>query len=247
MAATARWMLAVLENSLGNYEASLTAAQAASEHPWVGIWALPEVIESAARVGQNDTAAAAVTQLAGIVGPADTSWGLGLLTRSQALVTTGPDADELYEASIGHLERSTIVPELARTRLLYGEWLHRHRRRRDARTQLSMAHQTFDAIGAEAFARRAGAALRTAGGKPTTTGMTDPTYLTPQEARIAQLVRDGLSNQDIGAHLFVSPRTVEYHLHKVYQKLNLTSRTQLASAMSPHRDEQTSPHGSREP
>ncbi|HVI17479.1 MAG TPA: helix-turn-helix transcriptional regulator, partial [Gaiellales bacterium] len=232
MASAAQWLLAVLDNGLGNHAAALTAAQVACEDDLIRTLALPELVEAAVRMRAIARARAAVSVFEEIAGPLDTPWAAGSLACAQALVASGPNADERFQASIEQFKRCSVVPQLGRARLLYGEWLHRNRRRRDAQAQLSMARQTLEAVGARAFGRRAAEGLRTAGATPTLAPETEPVYLTPQESRIAQLVREGLSNPDIAARLFVSPRTVEYHLHKVFQKMNVTSRTQLARLLS---------------
>src|SRR5213076_2560660 len=153
-----------------------------------------------------------------------TEWALGIEARCRALLS---DDETLYRESVERLARSRAVVESARSRLLYGEWLRRENRRVDAREQLRAAHEMFSSIGAEAFAERARRELRATG--ETARKRTDETrgVLTPQEAQIARLAYDGLSNPEIGAQLFISPRTVQYHLHKVFLKLEITSRNQL--------------------
>jgi DNA-binding CsgD family transcriptional regulator len=232
MASAAQWLLAVLDNGLGNHAAALTAAQVACEDDLIRTLALPELVEAAVRMRAIARARAAVSVFEEIAGPIDTPWAAGSLACAQALVASGPNADERFQASIEQFKRCSVVPQLGRARLLYGEWLHRNRRQRDAQAQLSMARQTLEAVGARAFGRRAAEGLRTAGAKPTPAPETEQVYLTPQESRIAHLVREGLSNPEIAARLYVSPRTVEYHLHKVFQKMNVTSRTQLARLVS---------------
>jgi len=232
MASAAQWLLAVLDNGLGNHAAALTAAQVACEDDLIRTLALPELVEAAVRMRAIARARAAVSVFEEIAGPLDTPWAAGSLACAQALVASGPNADERFQASIEQFKRCSVVPQLGRARLLYGEWLHRNRRQRDAQAQLSMARQTLEAVGARAFGRRAAEGLRTAGAKPTPAPETEQVYLTPQESRIAHLVREGLSNPEIAARLYVSPRTVEYHLHKVFQKMNVTSRTQLARLVS---------------
>ena len=232
MASTTQWFLAVLYNGLGNHAAARTAAQVACEDELIRMWALLELVEAGVRTREIGRARTAVSIFEEIAGPLDTPWAGGSLACAQALVASGSDADELFQSSIEQLKRCSLAPQLGRARLLYGEWLHRNRRRRDAQVQLSMARQTFEAVGARAFERRAAEALRTSGAKPTPALAAEPLDMTPQESRIARLVHEGLSNPEIAARLFISPRTVEYHLHKVFRKLGVTSRTQLARLVS---------------
>ena len=229
-----QWADAVLHNSLGRYEEALTAAQRASEDSPAVIfasWALVELIEAAVRSGVPERAAGAVLRLSGIARSCGTDWALGAEARSQALVSDGEAAENLYREAIDRFGRTRLRVDLARAHLVYGEWLRRQRRRRDARDQLSRAHQIFDSIGAAAFAERARTELRAAGG-PTrqhTTQAADT--LTAQEAVIARLAAGGASNPQIAAQLFLSPATVAYHLRKVFTKLGISSRSQLAPAL----------------
>ena len=156
-------------------------------------------------------------------------WALGLEARSRALLTDGPSAEPLYEEAVTRLARGRVAPHLARAQLAYGEWLRRENRRVDAREQLRAAHETFTRIGAEAFAERARRELLATGETARKRTPDTQDALTPQEAQIARLARDGLSNPEIGAQLFISPRTVQYHLHKVFAKLDISSRNQLGS------------------
>jgi DNA-binding CsgD family transcriptional regulator len=184
------------------------------------------------RSGRPDVAASALPRLEERTRAAGTDWALGLLARSRALVSEGDLADTLYCEAIERLERTRIRVELARARLLYGEWLRRENRRLDAREQLRIAHDTFSRIGAEAFAERARRELLATG--ETARRRTEDTrdVLTPQEAQIARLARDRHTNPEIGAQLFISPRTVEYHLRKVFAKLDITSRKELRHALA---------------
>ena len=220
---------AVLYNGLGRYEAALAAAERACEHEDLGFfgWSLAELVEAAARCGSPEVAVSALRQLEERTSAAGTHWALGIEARSRALVTDDEEADALYREAIERLDRSRMAVHLARARLLYGEWLRRQNRRHEAREQLRAAHDTFSRIGAEAFADRARRELLATGG--TVRRRLDETRdnLTPQEAQIARLARDGFSNPDIGARLFISPRTVQYHLHKVFLKLDISSRNQL--------------------
>ena len=221
---------AVLYNGLGRYEEALAGAQRACEYEDLSLFgfALVELVEAGARSGASDEAAAALKHLEERTGAAGTDWALGVQAWSRALLSDGPDADSLYREAIERLERSRIAVHVARAHLVYGEWLRRENRRIDAREQLRAAHEMFSTMGAEAFAERARRELLATGetARKRTWRRTDA--LTPQEAQIALLARDGLSNPEIGAQLFLSPRTVQYHLHKVFQKVGLTSRNQLS-------------------
>src|SRR6476661_408274 len=160
-----------------------------------------------------------------------TSWALGLESRCRALLTDEDSAEPLYREAVDQLGRTLVRTELARARLLYGEWLRRQGRRIDAREQLRSAHEMFTAMGAEAFADRARRELVATGEKPGKGALAVAGQLTAREAQVARMARDGLSNPEIGARLFLSSRTVEYHLHKVYAKLDISSRNELAGAL----------------
>jgi DNA-binding CsgD family transcriptional regulator len=194
--------------------------------------ALPELVEAAARTGDREIALSALEKLSERTLPSGTSWALGTLARSRALVAEGSDAEGLYQEAIEHLERTRAAPHLARTHLAYGEWLRRVRRRRDSRDQLSTALDLFASMGAEAFAERTRVELTATGEHIRRRKVEiDVNALTSREARIADLASEGASNAEIAAELFISPRTVEYHLHKVFRKLDVSSRTQLARIM----------------
>jgi DNA-binding CsgD family transcriptional regulator len=227
----AGWASAVLGNGLGRYQEALAAAQRASQHHFeLGFsnWALVELIEAAARSGMSETAASAYHRLAEMTGASGTDWAIGVEARSHALVSEGDQAERLYRESITRLDRTRVRVELARARLLYGEWLRRQRRRSDAREQLRTAHGMLEAMGLEAFAERARRELQATGETARKrTVITRDEELTAQEAQIARLAREGLSNPEIGARLFLSPRTVQYHLSKVFTKLGISSRGQL--------------------
>jgi len=223
------WMTALLHNGHGRYGEALVAARRACEHEDVIAygWALVELIEAGVRVDRRDEAHAALERLSERTRASGTDWALGIEAGSRALLSEGDDAEPLYDEAVERLARSRGVVHLARARLLYGEWLRRESRRVDAREQLRAAHEIFSAIGAEGFAERASNELLATG--ETARRRTDDArgVLTPQEAHIARLARDGLSNPEIGAQLFISPRTVQYHLRKVFLKLDITSRSQL--------------------
>jgi DNA-binding CsgD family transcriptional regulator len=195
------------------------------------VWSLPELVEAATRCGQADVATAALESLSARTRAAATDLALGIEARSKALLSDGEAAERLYREAIERLGRTRLAFELARAHLLYGEWLRRNRRRIHARDQLRLARDSFTLMGAEAFAARAGRELLATG--ETARKRTDSTHdaLTAQETQIARLARDGLSNPEIGARLFISPRTVEYHLHKVFTKLGITSREHLDGAL----------------
>jgi DNA-binding CsgD family transcriptional regulator len=226
----AHWVAAILCNSLGRHEEALSAARQVSEHEhvFVSVWALPELIEAAARTGNPRMAGEALDRLTETALAGETDSGLGIEARSRALLTEGEAAERLYGEAISRLSHSQRRPELARAHLLYGEWLRRQRRRRDARDQLRTAVEMFDAMGMEAFAGRARAELGATGEWARPRGPGTPEVLTPQEAQIARLVAGHLTNREIAARLFISASTVEYHLRKIFRKLGVTSRGQLA-------------------
>jgi DNA-binding CsgD family transcriptional regulator len=230
----AHWVAAILHNGLGRYQEALAAARQAAGHRLVHIsmWALPELVEAAARTGNTGLAGDAVDQLSEWTQAGGTDWGRGIEARSRALLSDGDAADRLYREALDRLGRSGMRPDLARTHLLYGEWLRRERRRTDAREQLRAACQMLDAIGMEAFAERARRELMAAGGTARRRTVSARVELTAQEAQIARLAADGLSNSEIATRLFLSPRTVQYHLGKVFTKLDITSRMQLSRSLS---------------
>jgi DNA-binding CsgD family transcriptional regulator len=227
--AVAEYARALLYNGVGRYEDALAAAERACMHEDLGsyAWALLELVEAGARSNARGIAAEALGHLEERARATGTGWALGVRARSAALLSDGDQAEVLYQEAIELLGRSRIAVHLARAQLVYGEWLRRENRRVDARVQLRAAHDTFSRIAAEAFAERALRELLASG--ETARKRTDEAraYLTPQEAQIARLASDGLSNPAIGAQLFISPRTVQYHLRKVFQKLGITSRNQL--------------------
>jgi DNA-binding CsgD family transcriptional regulator len=224
------WVQSLLLNALARYREALPAARVAADHPVasaVANWALLEVIESAVRSGRPEIAADAYERLAESVRPSETNWGLGVLARSGALLATGEAADALYRQAIDRLGRTRIRMELARAHLLYGEWLRRENRRSDARGQLRVAHDMFTAADAGAFAERARRELAATGESVAERAAAASDTLTAQEAHIAGLAGSGLTNTEIGAQMFLSPHTVEWHLRKVFTKLGITSRRQL--------------------
>jgi DNA-binding CsgD family transcriptional regulator len=225
------WLTALRHNGHGQYGDALAAARQACgrEDVMAYGWALVELIEAAIRGGAPDEAAAALERLSERTQASGTEWALGIEARCRALL--GDDADR-YRESIERLAGSRATLELARSRLVYGEWLRREGRRLDARAQLRAAHESFTHMGAAAFAERARRELLATG--ETVRRITPDTRdaLTPQEVQIARLARDGHTNPEIGAELFISPRTVEYHLRKVFRKLDVSTRRELRRALA---------------
>ncbi|MDQ4049557.1 MAG: LuxR C-terminal-related transcriptional regulator, partial [Actinomycetota bacterium] len=230
----ARWARSLLLNGLGRYQEAIAAAREASDDTpelFVSVWAAIELLEAATRTGKPELARTALERIAAGTAVASTDWALGIHARSRALLTEGDAAERLYREAIERLGRTRLRPELARAHLLYGEWLRRESRRADARAQLRTAHELFTAIGMEAFAERARGELLATGEKVGKRTVETRAELTAQEQQIARLARDGLSNPEIGARLFLSRRTVEWHLHKVFTKLGIRSRRELAQAL----------------
>ncbi len=229
-----RWARALLYNGLGRYEEAVAAAREAYVHQQpigTSSWTLPEIVEAGVRGGMHKMAVGALEQLSAMATVSGTDWALGIEARSRALLSEGAAADHLYREAIERLGRPGVRVELARAHLLYGEWLRRQQRRVDARGQLRIAHDMLTAMGVEAFADRAARELRATGANARKRSVETAGQLTAQEAQIARLARDGLSNPEIGTRLFISRRTVEYHLAKVFSKLDISSRTQLAVAL----------------
>ena len=228
------WSKAVLYNGLSRYDEALAAAEQGSRYPHelgLATWSMAELIEAAARTGQPGHAAGALRSLSEATGAAGTDWALGVEARSRALLSEGESAAHLYRQAIGHLSRTRVRAELARTHLLYGEWLRRRNRRVDATEQLRVAYQMLTAMGAEGFAERARRELLATGETVHKRAAGTAGGLTAQEAQIARLAGDGLSNLEIGGRMFLSPRTVEWHLRKVFVKLGITSRRQLRGVL----------------
>ena len=225
--------LAVLELGLGDYQQALRHALGASTDEAVATRdSEVDLVEAAVRCGDRDTARAVLAAFSPRARASGTDYALGELARCRALVADDAAAEPEYRLAIEHLQRCRIAPQLARTQLLYGEWLRRQRRRRDARDQLRAAHEVLESIGAEAFAERARSELRATGERVSKRAPGPRDMLTAQEAQIARLASDGASNKEIAAQLFLSTHTVEYHLGKVFRKLDITSRAQLARALA---------------
>jgi ATP/maltotriose-dependent transcriptional regulator MalT len=230
----AYWGAAVLNNGLGRYEEAAAASGEVVTNgilPWLSMWALFELVEAAVRVGDTERARDALDELAATTQPAGSSFALGIEARCRALVAEGGDAEPSYREAIEKLDRAGVRTELARAHLLYGEWLRRAGRLAEARERLRAAEEMFGVIGMEAFAERASGELAAAGAKPRKRPLDAREELTPQEDQIARLARDGLTNAEIGAQMFLSPRTVEWHLHKVFGKLGIDSRSSLDAAL----------------
>jgi DNA-binding CsgD family transcriptional regulator len=223
------YLSAVLYNGLGRYSEAFAAARECCAYNDLGFhsWGLFELTEAAVRIGDRDTAVWAVQGLAARAGSSGTDWGLGALAHARALVADDETAEALYAEAIERLGRTSVVIHLARAHLCYGEWLRRTNRRNDAREQLDQAYRLFSRMGAEAFAERARRELLAAGRKVRKAPVSSGDELTAQEAQIARLAGDGLTNPEIGAQLFISTHTVEWHLRKVFVKLGITSRRQL--------------------
>jgi DNA-binding CsgD family transcriptional regulator len=226
----AHWAAALLHNGLGRYDEAFAAAQQAREHSQLfnSVRGLPELIEAAVRTGHTQAAAGALEELAEWAQAGGTDVGLGLEARCRALLSEGAGAEACYREAIERLGRLRLGPSVARAHLLYGEWLRRQRRRRDARDQLRTAFAMFDAMGMAGFAARARAELRATGERARPRSPGAPEVLTPQEEQITRLVAEHLTNREIAARLFISASTVEYHLRKIFRKLGVSSRAQLA-------------------
>jgi DNA-binding NarL/FixJ family response regulator len=233
--AVAYWSAAALFNGLAKYDRAAVAARMASElpGPWTSIWALPELVEAAVRTSADDVARAALNRLVEATEPCHTDWALGITARCRALLSDPTHAEGFYREAVERLGATGLLPERARAQLLYGEWLRRRGRRLDARAQLRRAHELFTAIEMQAFAERARRELQSTGAIVRKRADINPSSqeLTPQESQIALLVRDGYSNPEVGTRLFLSPRTVEWHLRKIFAKLSISSRRQLRDVL----------------
>lgn len=230
----ARYHQSVLCNGLGQYEEAVSAARAAAAQPQdfgAPRWALAELVEASARTGATEVADAALEELIAATQTSGTDWALGVEASSRALLSNGPLAESLYREGIERLSRTEVRVGFARTHLLYGEWLHRENRRGDARTQLGKAYELLTQFGAEAFAERARRELKAAGATVRRRSAVRRTDLTAQEEQIARLAGEGLTNTEIGARLFLSPHTIDWHLRKVYSKLGISSRKEIAPAL----------------
>jgi DNA-binding CsgD family transcriptional regulator len=231
---SAEWASAVLNNGLGRYAEALAAAQHASQDVWepgFSNWALVELIEAATHNGSPELGRDAFSRLADMTSAAGTDWALGIEARSHALLAKGSDAEEFYRTAIELLGRTSVRAEHARAYLLYGEWLNRQNRRTDARDQLRTAYEMLSTMGMEGFAERARSELTATGEKVPKRRDDTRVELTPQEYHIATLARAGRTNAEIGTEMFISSRTVEFHLKKVFTKLGISSRRALHDAM----------------
>jgi DNA-binding CsgD family transcriptional regulator len=228
------YLLALMHNSLGQHQEALASAERGCEHEDLAMFGftLVELIEAGARADAPRAAAAALRRLEEQTEASGTEWALGVLARSRALLSHGQAADLLYREAIERLQRCRIAVHLARTHLVYGEWLRRENRLPDARAQLRTAHEMLSRFGAEAFAERARRELLATGQPVRHRAVEASKALTPQESQIARLAADGKTNSEIGAELFISPRTVEWHLRKVFTRLNVDSRSKLRGALA---------------
>ncbi|UBU09106.1 AAA family ATPase [Nonomuraea gerenzanensis] len=234
VATATQWARAVLYNAHGRYEEAFAAAERGAEHPrelGLSTWSTIELVEAAARSGRRARAAEAARRLDEMAGASGTDWALGTAASARAQVSDGQAADARYREAIERLGRTGVRMTLARTHLLYGEWLRRENRRVDAREQLGLAHELLGRMGAEAFAERARRELQATGETVRRRPVEARATLTAHEAQVARLAADGLTNSEIGAQLYISPHTVEWHLRKIFVKLGIASRRQLREAL----------------
>ena len=238
----AHWLTAVMYNGLARYGHAVAAAQRALSYEDLGFsgFAMTELVEAATRAGDQEVASDALYKLAERTQASGTDWALGIEARSRALLSDGDEAESLYQEAIERLERTRVRVEDARGHLLYGEWLRREGRRVDARKQLRTAHEMFTAMGMEAFAARAERELRATGERVRKRTAETRDDLTAQEAHIARFAGEGLSNPEIATRLFISPRTVEYHLHQVFTKLGIGSRFELERSLPDEQNQRVS-------
>ena len=231
---TSQYSAALLYNGLGRYDKALAAAELACEYDDVGVlgWSLTELVEASVRSSQPARASEALQRLSETTRASGTDWALGTEARSRALLSEGETAENGYREAIERLGRTRMRPAVARARLLYGEWLRRENRRRDARTELRTAHDLFTTMGIAAFAERARRELLATGGTVRKRTVQTVSELTAQEADIARLAVDGRTNVEIGTQLYLSTRTVEWHLSKVYAKLGVGLRRELRQALA---------------
>jgi DNA-binding CsgD family transcriptional regulator len=230
---TSHYAAALLYNGLGRYDEAAAAAEVVVEYDDVGVlgWSLTELVEAAVRSGRPERAADALKRLVETTRASGTDWALGTEARSRALLSQGEAAENSYREAIERLGRTRMRPALARAHLLFGEWLRRENRRRDARAELWTAHGLFTTMGIEGFAERARRELLATGERVRNRTVETVSELTAQEAYIARLAVDGRTNVEIGTQLFLSARTVEWHLGKVYTKLGIGSRRDLRRAL----------------
>ena len=233
--ASAHWAAAALNNGLGRYDEALAAAEQGGQYPdelGLATWSMVELIEAATRTGYPDRAADALRRLSEATRASGTDWALGIEARSRALLSDGEIAERMYREAVERLGRTRVRAELARAHLLYGEWLRRQNRRVDARKQLQAAYQMLAGMGIEGFAERARRELLATGETVRKRTVEAARELTPQEAQIARLACDGNTNAEIGVQMYLSRRTVEWHLRKVFTKLGISSRRQLRGMLA---------------
>jgi DNA-binding CsgD family transcriptional regulator len=230
----AQWATALLCNGMGHYDEAFRAADEAVKDPndfWYWGWATVELIEAASRTNRTEGAGSALERLAESTNASGTEWALAVQARCRALLTNGANAEASYHEAIERLLPTRLQVDLARARLVYGEWLRRQQRQRDAREQLRGAYELFVEFDMSGFAGRAESELLATGERAYRREIGSQVGLTPQESRISELAAQGATNQDIAEQLFISPATVEYHLTKVYRKYGIRSRTQLGSVL----------------